>query len=34
MGVQEKINIAIIEEFKKHNIEFAYPTQTIFLNKL
>ena len=34
MDVQEKINIAIMEEFKKHNIEFAYPTQTIFLNKL
>ena len=33
MDIQQKINFAIKEEFDKRNIEFAYPTQTIFLNK-
>ena len=33
MDVQEKINLAIIEAFEKEKIVFAYPTQTIYLNK-
>ncbi|MBU1086096.1 MAG: mechanosensitive ion channel family protein [Candidatus Omnitrophica bacterium] len=33
MDIQQKINLAIMEEFKKENIEFAYPTQTLFVNK-
>lgn len=33
MDTQQKINFAIKEEFEKRGIEFAYPTQTLFLNK-
>lgn len=33
MNEQEKINLAIFEEFAKQNIEFAFPTQTINLQK-
>ena len=33
MAAQNGINLAIIEEFEKQKIEFAYPTQTLFLNK-
>ncbi len=33
MDTKQKINIAIYEEFEKEGIEFAYPTQTIYLNK-
>ncbi len=33
MNAQTGINFAIIEEFEKQKIEFAYPTQTLFLNK-
>lgn len=33
MDVQQGINIAIKEEFEKRGIEFAYPTQTLYLNK-
>ncbi|MCQ9207107.1 MAG: mechanosensitive ion channel family protein [Omnitrophica bacterium] len=33
MDVQQKINLAIKEEFEKRKIEFAYPTQTLFLSK-
>ncbi|MFA3783426.1 mechanosensitive ion channel family protein [Melioribacteraceae bacterium 4301-Me] len=33
MDVQQQINLSIFEEFEKLKIEFAYPTQTIFLNK-
>ncbi len=32
MDVQQEINFAIKEEFEKRKIEFAYPTQTLFLN--
>lgn len=30
MDAQQKIYIAILEAFEKENIEFAYPTQTLF----
>ena len=33
MDIQQDINFAIKEAFEKENIEFAYPTQTLFLNK-
>jgi len=33
MDIQQQINFAIQEEFEKRKIEFAYPTQTIFLNR-
>lgn len=33
MDIQQEINLKIKEEFEKHRIEFAYPTQTLYLNK-
>lgn len=33
MDIQQKINFAIKEEFEKRGIEFAYPTQTVYVNK-
>ena len=33
MDTQQNINLAIKESFEKEKIEFAYPTQTIFLEK-
>jgi len=33
MDIQQEINFAIKEEFEKHGIEFAYLTQTLYLNK-
>ena len=33
MDIQEKINLELKEEFEKENISFAYPTQTVYLNK-
>ena len=33
MDIQEKINFAIKSEFEKRGIEFAYPTQTLYLSK-
>jgi small-conductance mechanosensitive channel len=33
MDVQQKINFAIKEEFEKRQIEFAYPTQTLFMQR-
>jgi len=33
MDIQQNINLRIYEEFEKRGIEFAYPTQTLFLNK-
>jgi small-conductance mechanosensitive channel len=34
MNIQQEINLKIHEEFEKRQIEFAYPTQTLFLNKV
>jgi small-conductance mechanosensitive channel len=34
MDIQQEINLAIKEEFQKRNIEFAYPSQTLFLSKV
>ncbi len=33
MDIQQEINFAMKEEFEKRGIEFAYPTQTLFLEK-
>lgn len=33
MDTQQQINLAIKQRFEKEKIEFAYPTQTIFINK-
>lgn len=33
MDVQQKINLDLVKAFQKEKIEFAYPTQTIFLEK-
>jgi small-conductance mechanosensitive channel len=33
MDVQQAVNLRIHEEFQKRRIEFAYPTQTLFVNK-
>ncbi|MFQ6137326.1 MAG: mechanosensitive ion channel family protein [Candidatus Hydrothermarchaeales archaeon] len=34
MDTQQEINFAIKERFEKEGIEFAYPTQTVFVNKV
>jgi small-conductance mechanosensitive channel len=33
METQQKINLRIYEEFEKQGIHFAYPTQTLYVNK-
>ncbi|MBU4305661.1 MAG: mechanosensitive ion channel family protein [Candidatus Omnitrophica bacterium] len=33
MDIQQEINLAIKKEFEKKGIEFAFPTQTIYVNK-
>jgi len=33
MDIQQQINLVLYEEFGKQGIEFAYPTQTLFLEK-
>ncbi|UCG35873.1 MAG: mechanosensitive ion channel family protein [Candidatus Omnitrophota bacterium] len=33
MDIQQEINFLIKEEFEKQGIEFAYPTQTLYVNK-
>lgn len=33
MDIQQAINLAIFRRFEEEGIEFAYPTQTLFLNK-
>jgi len=33
MNIQQEINFQIKEEFEKRGIEFAYPTQTLFMEK-
>ena len=33
MDIQQSINMGIFEAFGKEGIEFAYPTQTLFINK-
>ena len=33
MDIQQEINFSIKEEFEKRKIEFAFPTQTVYVNK-
>jgi len=33
MDIQQKINFDLKEEFQKRNIEFAFPTQTVYVSK-
>lgn len=33
MDIQQNINLSIYDEFEKRNIQFAYPTQTLYVNK-
>jgi small-conductance mechanosensitive channel len=33
MDIQQEINLSLIEEFAKEKIEFAYPTQTVYVGK-
>jgi small-conductance mechanosensitive channel len=33
MDIQQAINLSIFEAFEKEQIEFAYPSQTLFVNK-
>ncbi|MFH2137414.1 MAG: mechanosensitive ion channel family protein [Candidatus Omnitrophota bacterium] len=33
MDIQQEINLKIMQEFAKRSIEFAYPTQTLYVNK-
>lgn len=33
MDIQQEINFALKEEFEKRNIDFAFPTQTLYLHK-
>jgi len=33
MDIQQAINLAIFESFEKAKIEFAYPSQTLFVSK-
>jgi len=33
MDIQQEINFKIKEEFEQRDIEFAYPTQTLYVKK-
>jgi small-conductance mechanosensitive channel len=33
MDIQQQINFAVMREFAEKKIEFAYPSQTVFLQK-
>jgi small-conductance mechanosensitive channel len=33
MDIQQKINLALYKKFEAEGIEFAYPTQTLFVNQ-
>ncbi len=33
MGIQQEINLALYRKFEEEGIEFAYPTQTLFIEK-
>ena len=33
MNIQQNINLKIYEEFESRKIKFAYPTQTLYMNK-
>ncbi len=33
MDIQQAVNLALLERFQDEGIEFAYPTQTVFLRR-
>jgi small-conductance mechanosensitive channel len=33
MDIQQTINLSIFKQFEEEGIEFAYPTQTLFVQK-
>jgi small-conductance mechanosensitive channel len=33
MNIQQDVNFRVLREFERLGIEFAYPTQTLYLNK-
>ena len=33
MDIQQDVNFRVLREFEKRGIKFAYPTQTLYLNK-
>ena len=33
LDIQERVNLAIYEEFEKQKIEFAFPSQTVYVSK-
>ena len=33
MDIQQSINLSLVQQFEREGIEFAYPTQTLFLKK-
>jgi len=33
MDTQQAINLAIYKRFREKNIEFAYPTQTLYIDR-
>ncbi len=33
MDIQQNINLALYKKFEEEGIEFAYPTQTLFVSK-
>jgi small-conductance mechanosensitive channel len=33
MDIRQTINLRILEEFEKRKIQFAYPTQSIFISQ-
>jgi small-conductance mechanosensitive channel len=34
MDIQQAINLSVFETFEREKIEMAYPTQTLFVNKI
>jgi small-conductance mechanosensitive channel len=34
MNVQQEVNLSLMEQFGKEGIDFAYPTQTLYINKV
>jgi len=33
MNIQQTINLELMKQFEENGIEFAYPTQTLFVKK-
>ncbi len=34
LDIQQRINLAIIKKFETEKIDFAFPTQTVFVEKV